>query len=257
MIEKIMSHVWRVGGGHWGITPMISAVGDCNVYLLRLNNANILIDAGTVPGQSAIESNIKECGVEPKDLSALILTHSHFDHTDGAHQWQNAYAVPIYLNSVGAAFLKRGDFRLVGHQFNPDLVFKPFSVDHACEDAQTFEIGCARITPLHMPGHSADSTLFLVEYDGARIGFCGDITFSPLPGWLGEIGLLSPLWLSNLPLYQKSLDVILSMDMDILLSGHGNPLVGKPSIQKALNRSAATVKRLRASPDTRHFGMAS
>jgi len=258
MMETVTSRVWRVGGDSWRCDDLaaISAAGDCNVYLLRLNSANILIDAATVPGQSAIKSNIKECGVEPRDLSALILTHSHYDHTHAAHQWQDAYAVPTYLNSVGAAFLKKGDFRLVGHQsLDPGYVFKPFRVDHACEDAQRFEIGCSRVTSLHMPGHTPDSTLFVVEYDGMRVGFCGDITFSPPPGSSGEIGWLSLLWLSDLSLYQKSLDSFLSVDLDVLLPGHGHPLVGKPSIQRALELSAATVKRLRASPDTHHFGI--
>jgi glyoxylase-like metal-dependent hydrolase (beta-lactamase superfamily II) len=259
MMEIITSHVSRVGGDSWRCNDLaaLSAAGDCNVYLLRLNNANILIDAATLPGQSAIESNIKECGVEPRDLSALILTHSHYDHTQAAHYWQNAYTVPTYLNSVGAAFLRRDDLRLVGHQsLGPEYVFEPFRVDHACEDAETFEMGSARVTSLHMPGHTPDSTLFIAEYDGVRVGFCGDIAFSPPPGSSGEIGWLSLLWLSDLSLYQKSLNRFLTVDLDILLPGHGHPLVGKPSIQQALEMSAASVKRLRASPDAHHFGIA-
>jgi len=259
MIEAVASRVWRVGGGGWRCNDLaaLSAVGDCNVYLLRPGGANILVDAATVAGQSAIESNLRECGVEPGDLSALILTHSHFDHTEAAHQWQSRYAVPTYMNSVGAAFLKKGDFRLVGHQIaGPDYVFTPFRVDHACEDAQTFDIGSARVTSLHLPGHTPDSTLFVVEYDGIRIGFCGDITFAPPPGSSGEIGWLSLLWLSDLALYQKSLERFLDVDLDVQLPGHGHPLVGKPSIQQTLEMSLASVKRLRASPDTHHFGIA-
>lgn len=258
-MERIAPWVWRVGGGSWRCDDLaaLSAVGDCNVYLLRPRGADILVDAATVGGQPAIEAHIRECGVEPKDLTALILTHSHYDHTQAAHRWQRAYGVPTYFNSVGATFLKRGDLRLVGHQsLDPGYDFTPFRVDHPCEDGQRFDLGSARVACLHMPGHTPDSTLFVVDFDGQRVGFCGDITFSPPPGSLGEIGWLSLLWLSDLALYQKSLERFLAADLDILLPGHGHPLLGPPAIHRALEMSLASVKRLRASPDTRHFGIA-
>ncbi len=259
MIEAITPGVWRVGGGSWRCDDLaaLSAAGDCNVYLLKLGNANILVDVATASSGTVIESNIRECGAEPADLSALILTHSHYDHTQGAHRWQQACGAPTYFNSVGAAFLERGDLRLVGHQsLPPGYAFKPFRVDHACEDGQRFQIGGAQVTCLHMGGHTPDSTLFVVEYDGLRVGFCGDVTFSPPPGSAGEIGWLCLLWLSDLWLYQKSLERLLDVDLDILLPGHGHPLVGKPSIARAVGLSLESVKRLRASPDTHHFGIA-
>ena len=146
---------------------------------------------------------------------------------------------------------------MIGYQIaGPGYVFEPFRVDHACEDAQTFDIGSSRITSLHLPGHTPDSTLFVVEYEGKRVGFCGDITFSPPPGSQGEIGWLSLLWLSDLSLYQHSLERFLDVDLDILLPGHGQPLAGKPAIRRTLELSLESVKRLRASPDTHHFGIA-
>ena len=57
MVEKIAPGIWRVGGGSWGLNDLdvISSGGDCNVYLLKLRDGSILVDAGTAPGQSAIE----------------------------------------------------------------------------------------------------------------------------------------------------------------------------------------------------------
>ena len=144
MVEKVASNVWRVGGGPWALKDItvLSADTDCNVYLLKLGDANVMVDTGSTPGQDAIEANLRECGVESKDISALILTHSHFDHTECAHRWQQAYGVRVYFNSVGTAYMARGDYRLVGHQASePGCVFEPFTVDHACEDGETFEIG--------------------------------------------------------------------------------------------------------------------
>ena len=117
MTEEIASDVWRVGGANWGLEDLdiISSDGDANVYLLKQTDTAILVDTGTIPGKRPIEANIRECGVAPQDLSALILTHSHYDHAQAAHLWQSTYAIPTYLNSVGAEFLQRNDFRLVGH----------------------------------------------------------------------------------------------------------------------------------------------
>ena len=103
--EQISTRLWRVAGESWnGTVNAVSAEGDANVYLLRGVGAHALIDCATVAGRPQIEANLRDVGVQPAELSELLLTHSHWDHTQAAHGWQTAYGLCTHLNAVGSEF---------------------------------------------------------------------------------------------------------------------------------------------------------
>mgnify|MGYP006290820245 CR=1 FL=1 len=203
MIEPILPNLWRVGGRCWdGAQPSLSAEADANVYLLRAGDRGLLIDCGSVEGRPLIEANVREAGLEPDALTDLLLSHSHFDHTRGAAEWQRRRRLTTHLSSPGAEALAAGDMRLVGHAVQPPgYDFEPFDVDHAAEDGETFGVcdGRVEIACAHLPGHTKDSALFAFDADGRRVGVCGDITFGlDRTGKLGCIGWLCMLWGSDL-----------------------------------------------------------
>ena len=80
MPEKVCENVWLVGSS--GITDS----GDCMVYLVKLGEQSVLIDAGVGHATGRIMKNIEAAGVEPKSLSAVILTHCHIDHIGGTNE---------------------------------------------------------------------------------------------------------------------------------------------------------------------------
>jgi len=51
-----------------------------NAFLIQKEGTNILVDAGF--GRKLFD-NLKSIGVEPKDISAILLTHAHGDHIGG------------------------------------------------------------------------------------------------------------------------------------------------------------------------------
>ena len=257
MYEQITSSVSRVGGASWGLDDLdvLSVLGDSNVYLVDYADTQLLIDVATINGQEAIENNLREYGIKPQQLSGIVLTHSHYDHAQGAIGWQSKYGLPVYLNSVGAEFLAKKDYRLVGYMLRgPELSFEPFKVDHPLDDNETAKIGNMEMKVYHMPGHTPDSTLLVFQHDGQTIGFCGDITFFPQPGSRGAIGALARLYLSNLVDYQESLTRFLDIELDFLLPGHGHPLV-RDKIHEYISQSLAIIKTLRTNPEARRFGI--
>jgi glyoxylase-like metal-dependent hydrolase (beta-lactamase superfamily II) len=128
-------------------------------------------------------------------------------------------------------------------------------VDHPLHDNQVLNIGDVEMRVYHMPGHTPCSTLCVFRHGDQTIGFCGDIVFKPQPGATGAIGRLSRLYLSNLVHYQESLTRFLDIDLDVLLPGHGHPLIGQSEIKEALTHSLEKIKRLRRNRDIRHFGV--
>jgi glyoxylase-like metal-dependent hydrolase (beta-lactamase superfamily II) len=244
MIEEKLPGLWRVGGHGWGVTTTLSGSRDSNVYLLRLNDAEVLIDCGTLEGRPFIENNIREAGVNPENITDLLLTHSHYDHTQGVVEWQSRYRLRTHLNAIGVQFLERGDYRLVGYEVEgPDFTFQPFRVDHAIQNGETFAVGSTLITAHFLPGHTPDSTLLTFDFQGYHIGLSGDITFGPSPQGT-TIGWMQELWLSDAAAYQKSLQRLLEIPIDILLPGHGHAIVGRDAVREAVSASLHSVEQM-------------
>jgi metallo-beta-lactamase class B len=257
MIEQLLPNVWRVGGRSWdGRTAELSP-GGSNVYLVVLGEAGVLIDCGILSEREIIEANIREAGVDLGGLTDLILTHSHWDHSEAGAEWQKAWGLRVHLNSVGAEYLTRGDLRLTGSRLNePGYEFPRFRVDHGVGDGESFEAGGGVISAHHVPGHTPDSTLVTMELSGECVGVCGDATFGPNDrGQLGNVGWLSMLWESNLHDYRDSLKRMSGMEFDLLLPGHGSAVVGPKAAAKSIAGSLATIEHFLADPLIRNFGM--
>jgi glyoxylase-like metal-dependent hydrolase (beta-lactamase superfamily II) len=226
--------IWRIGGGSWnGRTFPLSAESDANVYLLEQAGSTVLIDCGTRNGLSSVRANLARLVGDCRSVDHLLLTHSHWDHAEAAASWQaESVRLRTHLNSVGAAFLRRGDHRLVGYQLNPPPPdFEIFRVDHAVGDDETFELGGVTALAHHLPGHTPDSTLFTIRLDGLTVAFCGDIVFQPQSNGRPVLGQLCSLWMSNLDQYVESLRRMLEIPIDLLLPGHGGPVHGADAIR--------------------------
>jgi glyoxylase-like metal-dependent hydrolase (beta-lactamase superfamily II) len=206
------------------------------VYLLENDRSLVLVDCGTRGGLAPVQANLERVGVDCRDVHDLVLTHSHWDHTEAAADWQaRSDGLRTHLNSIGHEYLSRGDHRLVGYHVNPaPHSFQAFSVDHAVCDNETFRVGSFSAVAQHLPGHTPDSTLYTIRLDGLVVGFCGDIVFRPRRGEGPLLGQLCSLWLSNLDDYVASLRRMLDVRIDLLLPGHGEPVRGANAVREAV-----------------------
>ena len=68
-----------------------------NSTLIRAGNTAILIDAGI--SCRRIMKGLQSCGLEPQDLSGILITHEHTDHVMGlAVLCKNIPHVPIFAD---------------------------------------------------------------------------------------------------------------------------------------------------------------
>jgi glyoxylase-like metal-dependent hydrolase (beta-lactamase superfamily II) len=251
---EILPDVFRVGGGGWdGAVPALSAEADSNVYLLRLDGAVVLVDCATRAGRHEIGENLDAIGQAPGALTDLLLTHSHWDHSDASAAWQAELPLlRTHLNRVGADFLRRSDHRLVGYQVNePPNDFTPFRVDHAVEDGERFRLGHVAVTARFVPGHTPDSTIYTLEHRGLTIGIGGDVMFAPRPGRGAVLGQLCTLWLSDLDHYAESLRRLVDVPLDVLLPGHGDAIVGRDRVSDAAQTTLELARSLALDPRVR------
>lgn len=99
------------------------------------------------------------------DLSAILLTHSHYDHVNLAEPLQQIYHSDIYMSSAEIDF----------YQFRCRNLI-------ALEDGQTFAAGGFIIRSILTPGHTAGGMCYLLSdhlFTGDTVftegcGICGD-----------------------------------------------------------------------------------
>ncbi len=140
------------------------AVGQlqANCYILGCNKTNegMVID----PGGDApfIAREIADAGLK---IIKIVLTHGHFDHTDGAVELRDITNAPVLIHSLDA----------------PSLNFAP---DESLSDGQVFNIGSYAISVIHTPGHSPGGVCLYAPgavFTGDTL-FAGSIGRTDFPG---------------------------------------------------------------------------
>ena len=65
-----------------------------NALFCQYGNTRILIDAGRTGKQ--LDEALMSIGVDPSTLDALLITHEHSDHIDGAGVMARRHHIPVY-----------------------------------------------------------------------------------------------------------------------------------------------------------------
>lgn len=216
---RITSEVFQVGGEGFSVSE------DAAVYLLHFEGRAALIDAGCGNSTIKIIANIKSHKVQPSAVECLLLTHCHFDHTGGARALRELTGCKIVAHEMDARFLEEGDEEVTAAAWYGQSL-EPFSVDVKLEGFRNeIMLGEKVIEAIHIPGHSPGSLAYLVESEGRKVLFAQDVH-----------GPLHPSLLSNHEDYLRSLDLLLSLDADILCEGHYGVFRGKKEISGLIRR---------------------
>jgi phosphoribosyl 1,2-cyclic phosphodiesterase len=131
-----------------------------NCAYLEAGSTRLLIDAGFSARQ--IRERLAQIGRAPENLSGILLTHEHTDHTNGLGTLCSKLPIPIFCNrltkeAVELQFEKtRFDFRLFG-------------------TGAAFEVGEVAVETFSVPHDAYDPVGFLLRAGPVRIGFLTDL----------------------------------------------------------------------------------
>lgn len=170
--------------------------------------ACVVIDPG-MDGEG-IYQKLCEKGLKP---SHILLTHGHFDHSQGAKILSEKTGAKICIHENDEVMLHNPGKNSAGFYYRGDTTFYPItSGDLILHDGDTLTVGTMCFQVLHTPGHTPGSVCFLEE--GTL--FCGDTVFQYGYGrydlWGGDRESLSAS-LQRLSLLEGNLK---------LCPGHGN-----------------------------------
>jgi hydroxyacylglutathione hydrolase len=185
---------------------------NCNTYLIK-GSKTILIDPGHIHLFDFVRAELLSLDLRPDQIDLIITTHAHPDHLEAAALFRKPTLLTMSLAEFD--FIKQWFGRYgqeTGNGFEPDFFL---------QDGE-LTIGDLSFQVITTPGHSPGS--ICLYWPERKALFSGDLIFSQgvgrtdLPG--GNGGLL-----------KESIQQIAVLDIDYLLSGHGEVIKGKKAVE--------------------------
>ncbi len=147
-----------------------------NATLVSHGDTNILIDVG-LSGRET-RRRLASCGVAADRVSAIVLTHEHFDHCRGVASFSRGLEIPVFVTeatlSASGLCIRQSSVRTI-------------------ESGRSFDIDGIGFTPFSIPHDAADPLGFTIEKDGIKaaivmdLGYISNLVMERLKGCDGFI----------------------------------------------------------------------
>lgn len=216
-----------IGSGQLGFDWTHPA--DCNVYAVDTGDGLILIDSGTGLSVDEMERNLNAYNFQMDEITHILLTHLHADHSGGAAEICRRSGAQIVLLAEAAPSLEAGVEAVIDLPrareagFYPsDYRWTPCKAGVLLQDGDRFSIGQYSFRALHTPGHSKFDTCFLMESsEWPSVLISGDTVL-----YGGKISMLSTSDF-ELGALASSMKKLAALDPEMLLPGHGQPALAR------------------------------
>jgi hydroxyacylglutathione hydrolase len=195
-----------------------------NSYIIN-GKKMVVIDTG-LPGNSRKIINYIRVALRrsPNDVTTIILTHYHADHSGNVYELKNLTGAIIAIHADDADYVSGKKEMPAGR-----TPIQHVTPDTLLQDGDKI----AGLTCFHCPGHTAGSVAL---YDpNRRILFSGDtLGFDE-----GHVHGPREEFSDDMKLVKNSIITLSGLDYDLLLPGHGSPL--KPDASVRVNEFSRTI----------------
>lgn len=142
------------------LSPLCSGSSG-NATYVEMGGLRLLVDAGATGRR--VEALLGEAGASAGALDAILLTHEHIDHVQGAGVLARRYGLPVYAAAKCFAALPAAVGAIPPGQVR---VFEP---------DRPFRLGGGEILPFSTPHDSAHAVGFLFEDADGRCAVMTDV----------------------------------------------------------------------------------
>lgn len=237
---------------------LLGKMGPAAAYLVETSQGLVLIDTGLENDARDVSRQITQLGFDIKNLKAILLTHVHADHSLGAEHLKQLTGARIFAGRADCPPLREGGPReaFFSTFSMPDLVPHPTSIDVEEMGEETLDFAETHVRVIAAPGHTPGSVCYLLERNGLRVLFTGDViqsVNSANPSALGTYSAyLPPLYRGNAAEYLATLKRLRALPVpDLVLPGHpqmdnapASPRLTAAGWNAMLDRGAAEMERL-------------
>jgi glyoxylase-like metal-dependent hydrolase (beta-lactamase superfamily II) len=225
------------------VAPGVVRFADtCNVYVLRSGRDAVLIDFGS----GAVLDQLAELDVDR--VTDVLVTHHHRDQVQGLDRAAAAGA-RVWVPPVEQDLIARVDRHWLGRQIDNDYdlrqdrfsLLEPVAITGCVAEYRTTRFGSFDVYALPTPGHTTGSVSYLVEVEGRRLAFTGDLVYGDGKVWSLAATQWSYTGVEGQAATVLSCAVLAERAPDVLLPSHGPPVEDPPA---ALSLTRARLKEL-------------
>lgn len=225
-----------------------------NCYLIEEAGEITVVDAALPATWPLLEQALAAIGASPSQVTALVLTHAHFDHLGFALRMREEWSVPIWAHPH-EAYIARHPYRYA-HERPRALypVQHPRAIPILCsmaragaftvqgiDDLQYYAPGEVLDVPGHptvvfSPGHTFGHCALHLPERNVLISGDALVTLDPYTGWRGPQVVSAAATADTLQAL-ASLEALVETRARIVLPGHGDPW--KDGVAGAVTRARA------------------
>jgi glyoxylase-like metal-dependent hydrolase (beta-lactamase superfamily II) len=202
------------------------SLGAVNAFLLK-GERSVLVDTGYPRNAAKILNGLSVNGVNPEDVSLIIITHSHHDHSGSVLELRERTGAKVAVHRFDAEALRLGvdtDLRPYGMKGRFARMFslkkskaEGVESDIIIEDEMNLEEFGIKGKVISTPGHTSGSISIILDSGEAIVSdlIMGRFIIRGSPAY--------PFYASDISEIRKSIRKIIALGPNKVYASHGGP----------------------------------